>query len=690
MKQAEDYRGSILLVDDTPANLQLLIDALGEQRYDVRPAINGELALESAQALCPDLVLLDINMPGIDGYEVCRRLKADPNTCDVPVIFISSMEETLDKVKAFEAGGVDYISKPFQSAEVLARIQSHLQLRRTQQLLQEEIAERRKVQDELAEHKLHLERLVAMRTAELAERNRELRDEIAHRKELEVARQESEHRYLTLVEEGFDGVFIHQQGKIIYLNQQFADIIGCDAAELIGRSALELVAPEHHERLSSQIQPPVTQIFEVDMLRHDGSRFRAETYGVACTYHGEPARIATVRDISERTRAAAELRASEQRYSSLYHQFETLLDAISDPLVLLTTEMEPIWTNAAYERVCRELSCGPEQGLTLFDVGCEEKGSPVLRCLQSGQVTEELMTTRDRRIWGVKVFPLKNPAGETIQVIANAIDITEKVRLREEANRASRLASLGELAAGIAHEINNPNAVILLNTPILRDAFTDIEAILADYCRERGDQALAGLDYCEMQKELPVLIDRVEESGERIKRIVEDLKNFIRDEGPKEQSQVDLNQVVEAGVRLLENSIKKATSNFQLDLANNLPSVRGDFQKLEQVVVNLVQNACQALTAKDQLIKVTTSYQPRNRRVRLSVKDQGCGIASDQLQRLTDPFFTTKRAQGGTGLGLSVTARILQEHLATLKITSQPGEGATFSIEIPEWTREGA
>jgi CheY-like chemotaxis protein len=132
-----DDKADILVVDDSPTNLRVLVYLLSQQGYKVRPATSGQLALAAAQAKLPDLILLDIMMPDMDGYEVCRRLKADERTQAVPVIFISAINETLDKVVAFTVGGVDYITKPFQHEEALARIKTHLTLHRLQQQLQE-------------------------------------------------------------------------------------------------------------------------------------------------------------------------------------------------------------------------------------------------------------------------------------------------------------------------------------------------------------------------------------------------------------------------------------------------------------------------------------------------------------------------------------------------------------------------
>jgi PleD family two-component response regulator len=118
----------ILIVDDTPANLNVLSAILGKRGYRVRPAINGALALKAAQKAAPDLILLDVQMPGLDGYAVCRQLKADAQTRAIPVIFISALDDVLDKVEAFQVGGVDYITKPFQIEEVLARVENQLAL----------------------------------------------------------------------------------------------------------------------------------------------------------------------------------------------------------------------------------------------------------------------------------------------------------------------------------------------------------------------------------------------------------------------------------------------------------------------------------------------------------------------------------------------------------------------------------
>ncbi|RAQ48981.1 response regulator [Arthrospira sp. O9.13F] len=136
MNSLKPEKGSILIVDDTPDNLRVLSATLGDRDYDVQCAINGKLALMAVANQPPDLVLLDIKMPEMDGYQVCEALKSQQKTADIPVIFLSALDDVIDKVKAFAVGGVDYITKPFQVEEVLARVEHQLTIRRLQKQLQ--------------------------------------------------------------------------------------------------------------------------------------------------------------------------------------------------------------------------------------------------------------------------------------------------------------------------------------------------------------------------------------------------------------------------------------------------------------------------------------------------------------------------------------------------------------------------
>ncbi|MDY0190213.1 MAG: ATP-binding protein [Desulfuromonas sp.] len=149
-------------------------------------------------------------------------------------------------------------------------------------------------------------------------------------------------------------------------------------------------------------------------------------------------------------------------------------------------------------------------------------------------------------------------------------------------------------------------------------------------------------------------------------------------------SSVDINSVVQTAIRLLDNQIKKSTYNFHCQLGTNLPQIHASAQRVEQVVVNLLLNACQALQQPQQAIWVTTAYSAESAELSIRVQDEGCGIAADKLDFLMDPFFTTKREQGGTGLGLSVSAGIAKSHGGRLEFSSTLGSGMVATLYLPQ------
>ncbi len=249
------------------------------------------------------------------------------------------------------------------------------------------------------------------------------------------------------------------------------------------------------------------------------------------------------------------------------------------------------------------------------------------------------------------------------------------------------MASLGILVAGVAHEINNPNGLILLNMPILREVYQDAEEVLEDRYRQQGDFTLGVLPYSRMRDEVPHLLAEMQDGANRIKRIVEELKDFARQDTSAAVEAVDFNAVVQAAVRLVDSSLRSATNRFVAQYASSLPTILGNAQRIEQVVVNLILNACQALPDMERGISLTTSCDQSAGAVVLKLADEGVGIEPEHIPRLTDPFFTTKRESGGTGLGLSVSATIVKEHNGSLEFDSIPGVGTTVTLALPISTR---
>jgi len=280
------------------------------------------------------------------------------------------------------------------------------------------------------------------------------------------------------------------------------------------------------------------------------------------------------------------------------------------------------------------------------------------------------------------------------QVFIRTAALEEEVRERKKTVKelklkqrqliqADRMATLGTLVSGVAHEINNPNGLILLNMPLILDYFRDTQQIIESYYRDNGDFQVAGLKFSRLQPKIKPKLIEVEESAARIKGIVEDLKDFSRKDDSELEYDVEVNKVISTAIRLVDNTIKKSTSSFESFLYPDIPLLKGNPQRIEQVIVNLIINSCQALSKMEERIRVTTEYSQHKGEVVITVEDEGEGITSQNIQYITDPFFTTKRSEGGTGLGLYMSAGIIKDHNGTIDFKSVQGEGTTAIIRLP-------
>ena len=265
VKQAQ-----IIVVDDQPANLVLLNGILKEQGYRVRPVTNGTDALHSILKKAPDLILLDILMPGISGFDLCEILKKEDSTRDIPIIFISSMTEIEDKIKGFELGAVDYITKPIQREEVLARVKTHLTLRRLQQRLKEE-----------------------------------------------------NERFQRMEEVSFEGLLIHQEGRILDINTVIVRIFGSARENVLGRKLLDVIPHEYHKQLTLRLQEKYASPWKLEAFRADGTRVPIEISCRTIAWQGEEARVVAVRDLSE-------IRGLEQKTQALEAENLSLRASLSD------------------------------------------------------------------------------------------------------------------------------------------------------------------------------------------------------------------------------------------------------------------------------------------------------------------------------------------------------------------------
>ena len=245
------------------------------------------------------------------------------------------------------------------------------------------------------------------------------------------------------------------------------------------------------------------------------------------------------------------------------------------------------------------------------------------------------------------------------------------------------MVSLGTLVSGFAHEVNNPNNYIRLNIQGLADFHREIDGILERLHDQDPDLTLMRLPYPRAREIIDGMTEGVLEGSYRIERLIDDLKAFARDQKGDLDQAVDLNEVVESAVKLVNSVIRKTTSHFDCTLSDLPITVRGDGHQIEQVVINLLTNACQALEDRRKAIRISVGANHDGRTAFVEVEDEGVGISEEDIPHIADPFYSTKRKSGGTGLGLSVSYQIIQDHRGELLFDSEVGRGTVATILLP-------
>ncbi|MCB2145160.1 MAG: cache domain-containing protein [Deltaproteobacteria bacterium] len=279
----------------------------------------------------------------------------------------------------------------------------------------------------------------------------------------------------------------------------------------------------------------------------------------------------------------------------------------------------------------------------------------------------------------------------SIHIIWHGLKVTREKRLAEEKTllkqeqlfQAAKMVSLGTLVSGVAHEINNPITSVMLNAPNLSRMWEAMLPILDHHHTQHGDFQVGATVYSRIRDRVPRMLAAITDDARRVRDIVADLKDFARDNPSQMKDDVDLNDVVNKAIGLTANLIRKSTKHFTLNCHPDLPDLPGNAQRIEQVVINLVVNACQALPDTDLPVSVSTWFDREKKQIVLEVNDEGEGIEADALMRITDPFFTTRRERGGTGLGLAISDRIVKDHGGTLNFKSTPGKGTTVRVTFP-------
>lgn len=625
--------GEILLIGVERPGLEILSTILTRHGYEVRGTLDESTALDLVAARPPALILLDTATPGLDSYTVCKRLKADPQTHNIPVLFISAADAPIPQAEMFAAGGADYITRPYQAEEVLARVRTHLAVHILQKQLdaqhaqqQQEIAIRRRVEAVLQKANAGLEQ-------ESAEHAAALEAEIAGRARAEAALED----------------YIRFETLLADLAATFVNLTAANADAVIAEGL-------HHVRDCMALDRCMLIEFSDD---------NAE---LCVTY-------------AEANRAIEPVR---QDYIPA-GQVPWLVRQLQRGEVL---RMRDLPAEAAQERAyCRQTEL--KSGVAIPLAAC----STALGALVCG-------TPHREHAWPDELMSRLRVIGE---LFANALVckrmesqirmhtqhletlVATKVRELELARakmiQTAKLASLGEMATGVAHELNQPLTAMLFEAEYLKT--------MAQRGMHTGERAgfLSS-------NELYHIGESLVQDIERSRRITDYLRAFS-DIAKGNTVKTNINRAIEGSFTLTEARLGQRAIVIERDLSPNLPAIHANPHKLEQVFANLISNAEYALEEMDRRVAAGEVHRDGYRKmltiatyveddhVVAQVRDNGCGIPKTAQPHIFEPFFTTKPVGEGSGLGLSICQGFVAEDGGQITFESQENHGTTFTLRFP-------
>ncbi|GBE04322.1 sporulation kinase E [bacterium BMS3Abin09] len=374
-------------------------------------------------------------------------------------------------------------------------------------------------------------------------------------------------------------------------------------------------------------------------------------------------------EINERKIAVGALQKSEKEYRNLSQEFNTLLDGIPYNLILLSPDLKIMWANKAAARVFKK-EVSKLKGHICYDICCNIispcENCPTSKSFLSGKEESAEILTSEGKVWDIRAFPIKDKAGNVKTVIELAGDITEEVNLRAGATRTKHLASLGELAAGVAHEINNPINNIINYAQLL-------------------------LDEAEGKKTDDEISRRIIRDGERIAAIVRSLLSFARFR-KEDKINISLQDIFSDTLSLTSAQLRKDGVHLKMNTLSETINISVHPQLIQQVFLNIISNSRYALnhkypgTDKDKVLKIECHRTKIDGKpyVEIVFLDQGTGIPNNILDKIMNPFFSTKPNHIGTGLGLSISHGIISEHGGKLIVESSEGDFTKIIIYLPE------
>jgi PAS domain S-box-containing protein len=486
--------------------------------------------------------------------------------------------------------------------------------------------------------------------------------DITERRQAEEALSKSEEKYRLIVENSRDIIFtLNSAGEFIYVSPSISKELGYEPTRLIGQPIWSLIHPEDISKVKNAVQLNVMNGAQV----HDGIEYRfRHISGEWRWYFGKGTSVrdlnsnflnftGIVRDITER-------KQGEKRLEEAAKQWRTTFDSITDYISIHDKDNRIVKVNKALANM---LKTTPKElvGKFCYEVmrGDQECPSncPQLLALRTGKPSSlEIFNPNLGLHFLESASPLFNEKGEITGTVLVARDVTKQKRMEEQLIMTDRLASIGELASGIAHELNNPLTSVIGFSQLLLEG--DVPANMKEDL---------GTVYSEAQ---------------RAAVIVKNLLTFARKHAPvKQLSQV--NTVIEDVLRLRAYEQKVNNIEIEKRLEPNLPEIMIDNFQMQQVFLNIVVNAEFAMLESHHRGKLTITTKKSDIFIKITITDDGPGIAKENLKHIFDPFFTTKEVGKGTGLGLSICHGIVTEHGGQIYAISEQGMGASFVVELP-------
>ncbi len=478
------------------------------------------------------------------------------------------------------------------------------------------------------------------------------------RKRTEAALVASEDKFRRLVEQNLAGIYIIQGQRFVYVNPRLAEIFGYAPGEITGiLGPIDLTTPEDRARVTEnirrRIEGEISSIgYSFHGVRKDGTRIFLEVRGSLMDFNGRPAIIGSLMDVTQREMVVEELRRSETR-------FRTLFEAAADPILLVNRQGVVLDANPAavsLAKLGREDLVGQALARFIPETDLGRAREYLQECFRGGSASGSfevtiLLPSGGRRLLAVRSRLVSEPGAEPyLEMMLR--DVTDQEEMQRRLVETERLASLGQMAAYVAHEINTPLA--------------NISLLVASMQRREKDPEI-------LQKLEKLNVQRRQAAG-----IISDLLSFSK-QRQIEPAEVDLRDLIIASLDQVE-PYRAPSVALRADLAEDPVLATVDPLQMQEVFTNLLKNALEATTAGSVTIRLASRADAHV----VEVVDTGPGIPPDVRARLFQPFYTTKRSLGGTGLGLALCRNIVDAHRGTIHVASEMGKGSTFTVVLPK------